>query len=62
MSTTIIYYDAKCKHCKFFQYRKLPKINGEMSKRMYAFCENPKSEREGHPLTLKSKACNKLEL
>ena len=62
MSATIIYYDTKCKHCIHFEYRYLPKVNGEMSKRMYAFCENPKSERHGHPLTLKSKACEKLEL
>lgn len=62
MSTTIIYYEAKCKHCKFMKYRKLPKVNGELSKRMYAFCENSKSDRNGHPLTLKSKACEKLEL
>ena len=42
------------------KYRKLPKKDGTLSKKMYAFCENIK--REGHPLTLKSKACNKIEL
>jgi hypothetical protein len=62
MSTVIITYEAKCKHCLHFKYRKLPNKNGEWSKRMYAFCENPESERYGHPLTLKSKACNKIEL
>ena len=62
MSVVIITYEAKYKHCLHFKYRKLPKMNGQMSKRMYAFCENPKSERHGHPLTLKSKACEKIEL
>ena len=62
MSTIIITYEAKCKHCLFFKYRKLPKVNGEMSKKMYAFCENLKSERYGHPLTLKTKARKNIEL
>jgi hypothetical protein len=62
MSVLIITYDAKCKHCLFMEYRKLPKVNGTMSKRSYAFCENKNSERHGHPLTLKSKACDKIEL
>jgi hypothetical protein len=62
MSIVTLIYEAKCKHCTYFKYRKLPNKNGEWSKRMYAFCENPKSERHGHPLTLKSKACTKLEL
>lgn len=57
-----IYYNAKCKHCLHFCYRHLPNKNGEMSKKMYAFCENTKSERYGHPLILKSKACDKIEL
>ena len=62
MSVVIKTYEAKCKHCVHFKYRKLPNVNGEMSKRMYTFCENAKSERNGHPLTLKSKACKKFEL
>lgn len=62
MSTIIITYEAKCKHCLFFKYRHLPKMNGEISKKMYAFCENPKSNRYGHPLTLKTKACDKIIL
>ena len=62
MTTVIITYDAKCKHCLHMQYRRLPNKNGEWSKKMYAFCENSKSERHGHPLTLKSKACDKIEI
>ncbi len=62
MSQVIITYKAKCKHCLYFKYRKLPNKNGELSKRLYAFCENTKSDRYEHSLTLKSKACNKLEL
>lgn len=62
MAIIEITYDAKCKHCRFFKYRRLPNKNGEMSKRMYAYCENPKSEREEHPLTLKTLACDKIEL
>ena len=62
MSIVIIEYDAKCKHCLHLKYKKSPNKNGEMSKKSYAFCENVKSDRYGHPLTLKSKACEKLEL
>lgn len=62
MSTIIITYEAKCKHCLFFKYKKLPKMNGEISKKMYAFCENPENNRYGHLLTLKTKACNKIIL
>jgi hypothetical protein len=50
MSTVIITYDAKCKHCKHFDYfykgkRKVHKCNLTEEK-----------------LTLKSKICNKFEL
>lgn len=38
----------------------IPDLYGD--KVVYAFCENLKSDRHGHPLTLKSKACNNLEL
>lgn len=62
MAIIEITYRAKCKHCLHFMYRRLPKKNGEMSDRMYAYCENPKSERHGHPLTLKTLACDELEL
>lgn len=62
MTTIEITYEAKCKHCLFFGYRRLPNKNGEMSKKMYAFCENKKADRYGNPLTIKSKACNKIEL
>lgn len=62
MSIVTLIYEAKCKHCIHFKYRKLPNKNGEMSKRRYAFCENKNSERHEHSLTLKSIACNKLEL
>ena len=62
MTTVIITHDAKCKHCKYFQYKTLTKLNGQWSKRKFAFCENSKSEREGQPLTLKSTACNQIEL
>ncbi len=62
MGTVIITYEAKCKHCLFMEYRKLPKMNGEWSKRKTAFCENKESDRNGHPLTLMSKACDKIKL
>ena len=58
----IIISDAKCKHCIYMKYRKLPKKNGELSKKSYAFCENSLSDRYGHPITLKTLACNKLKL
>ena len=62
MSIVTIIYKAKCKHCLYFKYGKLPNKNGELSKRLYAFCKNKKSDKYEHSLTLKSKACNKLEL
>lgn len=62
MITIIMEYQAKCKHCLYFEYRKLPKKDGTWSKKNYAFCENTESDRLGHPLTLKSLACNKIKL
>ena len=57
-----IIYEAKCKHCKFFKYSSVLRKNGTISKKHKAFCTNPKSDRLGQVETLKSKACNKLEL
>lgn len=62
MSVIIIQYEAKCKHCRFFNYTNLNKKNGGKSKVRRAFCTNPKSEIFTKQITLKSKACNKLEL
>lgn len=60
MSIVTIIYEAKCKHCLHFQYSQVLRKNGELSKRLYAFCENKKSNRYEHPLTLKSKTCKNL--
>ena len=62
MSTVIITYDAKCKHCLFFEYTRMTKKDGNPSKKWLAFCINEKSEHFNEQLTLKSKACNKIEL
>jgi hypothetical protein len=62
MSVVTIIYEAKCKHCKFFNYSNLSKKDGTKSKTRRAFCTNPKSEMFTKQLTLKTKACNKLEL
>ena len=45
MSVTIIYYEAKCKHCLFFHRRTKLNKNGNKSKVRPAFCGNIKSER-----------------
>lgn len=62
MSVVNITYEAKCKHCRFFNYTNLNKKDGSKSKVRRAFCTNPKSEMFSEQLTLKAKACNKLEL
>lgn len=62
MSVVIITYEAKCKHCIFFNYTNLNKKDGTKSKINRAFCTNPKSEMFKNKLTLKTKACNKIEL
>lgn len=62
MPTVTIYYEAKCKHCKFFKYGRLTKEDGTPSKKMRASCNNINSERCNQLLTLKSTACDKLEL
>ncbi len=62
MSTLIITYEAKCKHCLFFKYIRMTKKDGNPSKRYTAFCTNEKSEIYNESLTKKSKACNKLKL
>jgi hypothetical protein len=59
---TIITYDAKCKHCLFFKYNHLTKNDGSKSKLMRAFCKNEKSAKFNEQLTLKTIACNKIEL
>lgn len=62
MSVVIITYEAKCKHCRFFNYTNLNNKDGSKSKVRRAFCTNPNSEMFGQQLTLKTKACSKLEL
>lgn len=62
MSTSIIVYDAKCKHCLHFKYKRLIKKDGTLSKKSQASCFNVESEHYNERLTLKTKACNKLEL
>jgi hypothetical protein len=62
MSMVIITYEAKCKHCLFFEYENIPKKNGSKSKINRAFCKNTKSNMYNQQLILKSKACEKLEL
>lgn len=62
MSTIIMIYEAKCKHCLFFKYIRMTKKNGNPSKKWLAFCMNQNSEMYNEQLTLKTKACNKLEL
>lgn len=62
MAQVIITYDAKCKHCRFFNYTNLQKKDGKKSKVRRAFCTNPQSDMFTKQLTLKSKACNNLEL
>ena len=62
MSVLVITYEAKCKHCLHFKYCRLTKKDGNPSKKMQAYCNNPKSEEYQHHLTLKSKACEKIEL
>jgi hypothetical protein len=62
MSVVIIQYEARCKHCRFFNYSNLTKKDGDKSKIKRAFCTNPISVRFTEQLTLKHKACDKLEL
>lgn len=62
MSTVIMYYDAKCKHCIHFKYKKKLNKNGEKSKISRAYCGNDKSIYFNTSLTLQSKGCDKLEL
>jgi predicted DCC family thiol-disulfide oxidoreductase YuxK len=62
MSSIIIYYDAKCKHCKHFSHRHLLRKDGSKSKRTVAFCNNDRSFLHNENLTLKTKACDKIEL
>ena len=54
--------DAKCKHCKYFQHKWLVNKDGGRSKKPRAYCSNEDSNYYNLLLTLKSKACNKLEL
>lgn len=61
MIITII-SDAKCKHCKYFKHKWLVNRDGSKSKKPRAYCSNIDSDYFTLLLTLKSKACNKLEL
>lgn len=62
MSTVIITYEAKCKHCKHFKYGTITKEDGTPSKKKVASCNNTLSNYYNTTLTQKSKACDKLEL
>ncbi len=62
MSTVIIMYEAKCKHCIHMKYKPLIKNDGTKSKVMRAYCDNPFSKLYKKQLTLKSKACDFLQL
>lgn len=62
MSQVIIYYDAKCKHCIHFEHKHPIKKDGSKSKKTVAFCNNVRSFLYNENLTLKSKACDKIEL
>ena len=62
MSTVTITYNAKCKHCKYFKYNNLNKKDGTKSKIRRAFCINHNSQKFTEQLTLKTLACNKIEL
>lgn len=57
-----IIHDAKCKHCRFFNYTKIMKKDGTKSKINRAFCTNPISERFTQQLTLKTLACKNIKL
>jgi len=45
MSSITIFYEAKCKDCKFMKYFKSFKKNGEVSKREFAKCVNEEYEK-----------------
>ena len=62
MGQVIMIYDAKCKHCLHMKYRRLTKTDGSESKVMRGYCDNQNSPLYKQDLTLKSKACDKLEL
>lgn len=62
MSTVIITYEAKCKHCIYFSTNSISKRDGSISKIKKHICTNNKSDFYNEPLTLKSKACNKIKL
>ena len=62
MGQVVMIYDAKCKHCLHFRYKSLTKNDGTTSKVKRAFCNNPNSPMFQSDLTLKSKACDKIEL
>ncbi|TYP89415.1 hypothetical protein BC792_12716 [Sphingobacterium allocomposti] len=59
---TEIIYEAKCKHCVFFEKGRVLKNNGEESKRVIHFCNNKESELDHQMITLKDKACDKIQL
>lgn len=58
MSTLTIYYDAKCKHCKYLKEDFVIKKNGEKSKVWGSFC----SLRDNVRISKRDKACEKFEL
>ena len=57
MSIITIFYEAKCKDCKFMKYFQSFKKNGEISKREVAKCINENSQRCDSNITLKTRAC-----
>lgn len=61
MMTEII-YEAKCKDCKHLTRAYRIKRNGDVTKQVMHYCSNSKSKFHKFKLTLKSKACDNLEL
>lgn len=62
MSIVTIISDAKCKHCKYFKLRALFNRDNTISKIKRHFCVNANSKRFTEQITLKTLACDKLEL
>lgn len=62
MTVVTVTYDAKCKHCKHLKGGNPLKNNGQKSKRVMYFCNNPKSGLFKIAGISKFKACDNFEI
>lgn len=62
MAIIEIVFEAKCKHCVYFNSERKVKKDGSLSSRNRYYCGIPNESGRGYDLTMKDKVCDKWGL